>query len=439
MPRTTKLKYLIILAGFSILLIIQLPFSLTQESEKESDKEPNVILIACETLRADHLGFNGYNKKDISKNIDALAEKSFVFKKAYSQAPCTVPSMWNIVTSKYQTKEKVENEHITIAEYFKRLEYKTGAFLSHHYLEDNRANLNQGFDIYDSKITKDKHLMSDRRAHSVVTAAMDWIEKVKGQPFFIWFVLFDPHDPYLAPRGFKGYYNKKEEFNGDRRDEKLHGLSRPISKKHREFLINAYDEEIRYLDHQIGRLLNYLKEINEFNNTIIILTADHGEELGDNANRWDHCMLLSQEEIWIPLLIKMPEQDTKVEINKAVQNIDIYPTLVDYLSPGSKPLFYSTLEGKSLLSFIKGRNPAQTRFAASFWRNQRCIIKGRYKYWLKGPKESLIDLETKKEISNPALFNNLKQTLEKIYNKYIVKKQFYDDTVERLKSIGYIN
>ena len=346
--------------------------------------------------------------------------------------------MWNIVTSRYQSAMPAKDEYRTIAEYFKSNNYKTAAFISQQFLVETKSNLHQGFDVYDAKCEKDSHGLSLRRAKSVTDAAIKWIEQNKKNPFFTWLVYFDPHDPYIHPGEFRGFYNKIEKFSGDRRAEKIHMAGDPIPKEHRQFLVNAYDEEIRYLDYELGRLFAYLKNSGKYNSTIIILTADHGEELGDNGNRWDHCQLLSQEEIWIPLLIKMPWQEKKSVIEEAVQNIDIYPTLVQYFSTRHLPYFSKTLEGKSLVPFINDGQSNDNRFAVSFWQGQRAIIKKNYKYWLRKGKENLIDIKTKEEITNTDLVDSFRKDLEKILNEYILKKEYYKKAAEQLKSLGYI-
>ena len=179
------------------------------DSKTNITNKPNLILIVCETLRADHMGYHGY-KRDTTNNIDLFANNAYIFKNAYAQAPCTSPSMWNIVTSKYRSTIPAKDEYVTVAEHFKSNNYKTGAFISQHFLEKNVSNLNQGFDLYDAKCERDVNDLSARRAESVTYAAVKWIEQNKKCPFFAWLVYFDPHGPYIPPGEFKGYYNKTE-------------------------------------------------------------------------------------------------------------------------------------------------------------------------------------------------------------------------------------
>lgn len=420
-----------------VFFIVVINLGVFIDNEIVSPDKPNVILIVCETFRPDHMGYHGYTR-DTTDNIDLLASHSYVFKNAYTQAPCTKPSMWNIVTSKYQSAIPARDDYVTIAEHFRSKNYRTAAFISQQFLGEKISNLQHGFDLYDVKYEKDDHGLAVRDARSITDAAIDWIEKNRKHPFFTWLVYFDPHDPYVPPEGFRGYYNKNDKFSGDRRADNIHMIDNLIPEEHRQFLINAYDEEIRYLDHELGRLLDYLKNSGRYHDSIIILTADHGEELGDNGNRWDHCQLLSQEEIWVPLLIKMPAQNEERRIEEAVQIIDAYPTLVDYFSGRHLPGYYQTLEGKSLLPLIEGEPSMDHPAAISFWQGQRCIVKGNHKYWFWKGKESLIDIKTREELDDGDLLNSLRRQLDEAYNRVILKKEYYEETIEKLKSLGYI-
>jgi len=418
-------------------LLVFLNTAIFIESLMVSSKKPNVILITCETLRADHMGYQGY-KKDTTPHIDSLAQQAFLFKNAYVQTPCTRPSMWNIITSKYQSSMPAKDHYLTMGEFFKSNHYKTGAFISQQFLKAEESNLHQGFDIYDDRSPKDKHGLSRRKAASITDQTLNWIQQNKNRSFFCWLVYFDPHDPYIPPDDYRGHYIKSEKYNRDRREEHIHMKAKPIPEEHREFLINAYDEEIRYFDHQVGRLLDNLKKLELYDNSIIIITSDHGEELGNNGNRWDHCQILSQEEIWVPLIIKMPGQQDKRVVNEAVQTIDIYPTLVDYLGKRPLPSFYITLEGKSLVPFLTKKRIDKDWWAAAFWQGQRCLIQGNQKYWLDKKNQYLIHIKTGQSIKDNSLLESMEKKLNNIYKRYIIKKDYYKETEKRLKSLGYI-
>lgn len=438
--RRVKSKILRSLPKIGIILVLILlifDLGLFFDSLITPDHKPNVILIVCETLRADHLDYNGYKRKT-TPNLDSLAQQAFLFKNAYSQAPSTRPSMWNIVTSKYQSAMPAPNSYLTIAEYFKSNRYKTAAFISQQFLGAADSNLDQGFDLYDGDCPKDKHGLSLRRANSITEAAINWIREDHHLPYFIWLVYFDPHDPYIPPDEFKGIYTKSEKFSRDRRGERIHMKSRPISPEHKKFLIDAYDEEIRYFDYELGRLLKCLKNSAQYDNTLIAFTADHGEELGDNGHRWDHSQLLSQEEIWIPLIIKMPNQQHQTIITEPVQNIDIYPTLVDYFSSHHPPFFSKTLEGKSLLPLMRKERGNSLDYALSLWQGQRCLIMGNYKYWVRKREKHLIEIKTREKIRDAKRIKFFRDELNKILNQYIKKRGYYKKNLEQLKSLGYI-
>jgi len=262
-----------------------------------------------------------------------------------------------------------------MAEYFKEKGYRTAAFIS-HFLIKKEKKFHHGFDVFDNDSEKDHYGMPTRTASSITDSAIDWLSKETKGPFFLWLYYYDPHDPYIAPEGFRGNYNKTDKFSGDRRKDKLHDLSRAIPQEHKEFLISAYDEEIHFFDSQLGRFLNWLKGKGMFDNTIIILTSDHGEELDDNNHRWDHCQLLSEEELRVPIVVKMPKQRQGSVIENVVQTIDIFPTLIDlagidYSEPDKpfdgvtlKPLLFGEGDGwtdRQIFSHWNGRTSVRSQ------------------------------------------------------------------------------
>lgn len=406
---------------------------------------PNVIFIICETLRPDHLGVYGY-ARDTAPNLDRLAQTSFLFTQSISQAPCTRPSVWNMMTSRYQAEVPVLDETFTLAEYLSAMRYKTAAFIAQHVLVKQYSNLNQGFDWYDDAQELDHHRMTLRKATSVTDAAIAWLQVNKQKRFFTWLMYFDPHDPYDPPDQAKGHFVKSEDYSRDRRKEKIHFVteeSRNITPAHRRFLIDAYDEEIRYTDQELGRFLDYLRESGLFDDSLIIFTSDHGEELGED-NRWDHCQLLSQEEIWVPLLIKLPGQKSGKRIGTPVQTIDIYPTLVEYFHGADLPSFYDELEGRSFLSWLGDTEaPGEERYAVSFWRRQASVFFKGHKLWRHGEDETLVPLDVPPSMAKEGLTADtvrqvLRQKLDEVVDKYIRKKAYYKKTMEKLRSIGYV-
>jgi len=400
---------------------------------------PNVIFVLVETSRADHYGCFGYHR-DNTTNIDRLAKDSVLFKKAITQAPCTIPAVWNVLSSKYQSSVPSLSSYVTMAEYFKSKGYTTAAITSHQFLRDlAQQNLQQGFDHYDTFCELNRYKGSARRAEYLVDAARKWIKKNNSRPFFLWLFFFDPHDPYVPPDEFIGYYNKTSKYSGDRRAKSITRDKKIIPEEHRRFLINAYDEEIRYFDHQLGIFLDSMKKNGGYDNSLIILTSDHGEELGDNGGRWDHAQLVSQEEIHVPLLIKLPGTHKKTVVgDEWVQTIDIFPTIIEYFDEGRMPSFFPTLEGQSLLPLIRGTRGPDFRSAFSFWREQKCVLKAAHKYWYDNGKESYVDLKSRSDIDDENVKRELKTDMKEICDKYLNTEGYYDRNSEMLKSLGYL-
>ncbi|MEE8484326.1 MAG: sulfatase, partial [Nitrospinota bacterium] len=297
------------------LFIIVGLFSCTQSGKREASAGPNVILISIDTLRADHLRAYGYEKIE-TPNIDALANEGVLFKKTYAHAPITLPSHTSILTGTYPNFHGVRNNGefraseklTTAAEIFKSAGYGTAAFVG-AFVMDSRFGLDQGFDLYDDDMTGEgkiraQFVYKERSAQAVVKRATDWLdkrlEKRSGSPpFFIFLHLFDPHMIYDPPEPFRSRYSD-----------------------------NPYDGEIAYADSQVGVFLEKLKELKLYDNTLIVLTSDHGESLGEHGER-THAIFIYNATIWVPLVMKLPGgQNAGAVIERMTRHIDILPTMV---------------------------------------------------------------------------------------------------------------
>lgn len=404
------------------------------------ERAPDVFFIVCDTLRADHLGCYGY-ERDVSPRIDELAAASTRFEMALTSAPATMPAMWNMMLSQYQAEVPSPPEEFTLAEFFKSRGYRTGAFVAQRFLGAGMSNLDQGFDRYDDEQTLDQYMTSKRRATSVTDSAIAWLEEGTDEPTFAWLVYFDPHDPYVPPEGHRGTYNAPDApFSGDRRGDGLMKDSGvEVTPEHKQFLINAYDEEIRYMDLEFGRFLDHLRETDRFDDAIVIFTSDHGEELGDNGGRWDHSQLLSQEELHVPLLFKLPGEQAVSSVRQPVQNIDLYPTLVDYLDPESSVL--AGLSGQSLLPLLEGEEQPN-RVAYAFWESQLARYDVRHKYWLiaesrERGRQTVTEVHTGRGVQDPELVQELYEETTLFWQMNEFEAQYFGDNVQRLKDLGY--
>ena len=275
----------------------------------------NIVLITLDTTRADHLGCYGHDGIK-TPNIDRLAAEGILYERCYTPVPITLPSHLSILTGTYPAYHGVhENagfyvapELVTLPEVLKERGYDTAAFVGAFPL-DSQTGLDQGFDLYDdnypSSLEEGKHpslqgFFDERPAADVIGPALEWLAKRDG-PYFLWTHFFDPHQPQIPPSPFREQYASA-----------------------------LYDGEIAAVDEAIGRLLARLEERGDLDRTVIVLTADHGESLGEHGEA-THALLLHSATVRVPLVIRDPRDLTARRITTPVATVDIVPTLLDRL------------------------------------------------------------------------------------------------------------
>lgn len=347
------------------IIIFFLTISSANAQEKSSIKFPdcNIILIVVDCLRADHLSCYGYFRKT-SPNIDSLAQEGILFEQAITQANKSLLSFASIFTSQYvsthgvnETDRCLGDSALTLAEVLKIYNYRTAAFVGGRLLNPV-YRLNQGFDTY---------FCVDKTAHSfneVIPEALKWLKerKEKKDKFFLLLHGNDLHTPYSFPVKFvydKGYRGRLSDptlvkyFSLIYKKKIWEENKKPIPLSDRDinYIIALYDEGINYADELIGNFLNYLSELKLLDKTIIVLTADHGEELFDH-DWFFHVYNLYEGTIRVPLIIRIPSLKLeKKKIAHQVQLIDLMPTILELI--GIEPNMQA--EGHSLLSLIIGK------------------------------------------------------------------------------------
>jgi len=249
--------------------------------------KPNVILITIDTLRADHVGC--YGAKTVQTlTLDSLAQDGVVFERAISQVPLTWPSHAVILTGTYPFQNGVQDftgqplapQFKSVAQAFKQSGYSTAAVVSAFVL-DRSWGLGRGFDFYDDAFSaetfqkKDIGLV-DRRAEESVSHALSWLNRTSRRPFFLWLHLYDPHNPYDPPEPYN------TEYKG-----------------------HLYDGEIAYADHELGRLIAWLKQNKLYDSSVILASSDHGESLGEHGED-EHGFFVYNATVHIPLIVKPP-------------------------------------------------------------------------------------------------------------------------------------
>lgn len=271
----------------------------------------NVLLISIDTCRADHLSSYGY-RHQTTPHIDAIARDGIVFENAVSPIPLTLPAHATMMTSTIPPYHGVRDNYdyrvgaslITLAEILHDRSFVTGAVVGAHVLA-GQFGLNQGFDDYHDRFDDlanrpGEGAVPDRRAEEVTHYGLAWLEKHFQSPFFLFLHYFDPHQTYDPPEPFRSRFP---------------GSSTPL-----------YDGEIAYTDYWIGRLINRLKEMKIYESTLIIITSDHGEMLGEHGES-THGYFIYQSALEVPLILKLPGRQGPQRVSSLVGIVDIVPTI----------------------------------------------------------------------------------------------------------------
>ncbi len=293
----------------------------------------NVVLITLDTVRADRFGCFG-NGNGLTPRFDALAEEGIRFSHASSSAAVTPVSHASIMTGLYPFQHGVRVLYAasgyrldpgipTLATMLRENGWNTGAFLSAFPVSEH-FGFDHGFDSFDNGIDVDPegamqrqgewyrwNMNANQRRSDVTTdKALEWLEKAK-KPFFLWIHYWDAHDSALTPP--REWVEKRVVPSRSRDDVRR----------------ELYDAEVAYVDSQFGRLVDDLKRKKLYENTIFVVVADHGEGLGDHG-WWSH-RILYEEQIRVPLILKIPGAPTGVTEKALVRTIDIVPTLLERL------------------------------------------------------------------------------------------------------------
>ena len=400
----------------------------------ESKPNLNVVIITIDTLRADHLGCYGY-KQIRTPNIDALASESARFERAYTPVPVTLPAHTVIFTGTYPvfsgmhdfSGNKLSPKQLTLASVLKRQGYTTGAVIGSAVL-DSRFGLSQGFDFYydhfDFNRLQESNLEEMERPGNVVAdVALDWLGKNRQNTFFLWMHLYDPHYPYRPPP--------------------------PYSEQYKDRL---YDGEIAFADVQVGRLISFLKANNIYRNTLIVLTGDHGESLGEHGEK-THGFFIYNATLHVPVLIHLPGSTSTKTVSELVSLVDLMPTVLEVL----KVEIPAEVQGHGLLPLMVPKKAEESRnlYAETFlprlhfnWSELRAVETDRYQF-IDAPKPELYDLskdpgETQNLYADKkAVAGELRNRLTTLIAQYSAGQELAEKTgldpalMERLKSLGY--
>lgn len=349
------------------LLVILIAVSPAILFRKQKQPALNVILITVDSLRQDHLGCYGY-KLDTSPHIDKFAKEAVTFTQGIAQGSKTPLALPSLHTSTYPRTHGVyrEGQRLnpaipTLAQILRKNDYLTAAIVSYPPVVKG-LELDRGFDLYVNK--------GIINADLVTQIAVSWLEKNHNNKFFLWLHYWDPHNPYRSPSPYNRMFMDKFELGrrhvpvNDKMYNGFKGIPSYMAEANItdvDYYISQYDAEIRFTDEQIAVLLNKLRELSLDKKSIIIITADHGEMLGEHEHYFWHNTLY-EEIIKVPLFIKCERiMPLSKVIKEQVQAIDIAPTILAILELPK----YKHMQGNSLLPLIFGKKGRPSAFAFS--------------------------------------------------------------------------
>ena len=322
------------IASFQLLAILTTTLLLVACADNSSHEAqpPNVILIMIDTLRADHLGSYGYSRAT-SPHMDALARENLRFENVRSQAACTSPSVSSLLTSKSPiTLLEQPTGHIgvpsdvpSLAQLLKMANYWTLAVTASPIVRKTPSEANRfgefgaGFDVFHEEC-----LMSDARC---VNAAAFEALQVLTEPFFLYLHYMDVHAPYDPPSDFKRPFSKSESLPplvrmGRSEQFQLETLERgdKVRSTEVEHFRDLYDDEIAFLDEELGNLLSELKAKGLLDRSILVIASDHGEAFQEQGYL-GHCRIpLFESMTSTPLIMSIPGVDRTEPVRAHVQN-----------------------------------------------------------------------------------------------------------------------
>lgn len=360
----------------------------------------NVIVLLIDTLRASKL--RAYNPASRVRTpvLDRLAAEGTVFEAVQAPENWTKPSVASVLTGLTPSTHGAKTSEARlpegaelVSEAFRAAGFRTASFLANGYVSD-RFGFNQGWDHYTNYIRENR----STEAENVFKEAGDWIEQNRGQRFFVYIQTIDPHVPYDPPEEFLRMYDPRTDYAGQVRP-RLTGDLLERAKRNppavvfddsdRRRLEALHDGEISYHDRELGRFLERLEQIGVLDETLLVITSDHGEEFNEHGS-WGHGHSVYQELLAVPLIFWRPGNIPVQRIRHTVSTLSVSPTVLELAGVGG----LRAAEGRSLVPDLRGEVPAGPQVAFSDFLDDRRVIRaGRWKLILRGTNPTMFDLE----------------------------------------------
>lgn len=426
--------------------------------------QPSLILVVIETLRADRLALYGHLRQT-APTLSLLAQEGVVFERASTAATWTLPAVSSLLTGLPPGahgvrvyEDRLPSDVVTLAERLKGAGYHT-AFLGVNSLFESGRQLEQGFDYYYG-IDEIPGLQLNDQLYA-------WMrERPKDRPFFLYVHYFEPHCRYAPPpekrdlywppnaRHRTGRRMTEEQWRQMHECFQLHfNPGEPVLDV--DYYLSAYDAEIRQVDYVLGLFLERLKEAGLYDQALLALTSDHGEEFYDHGG-FGHGKILLEHNLHVPLILRLPGgEGAGGRVHTRVSSLDLAPTLL--LAAGLEADARG-LPGRPLLSLARGleeAGPERAVFAETNYEGQqRAVLEGDWKL-LRSPDgkrpEGLFNLESDPQeqqdlrAERPEVFEHLsrllveheRQTLkwgEKVPGS---RQELTQEAVEKLRALGY--
>jgi len=436
---------------------------------------PNVFILLLDALRSDHLGCYGYERKTSSR-IDRLAAEGVLFKNAYAPSSWTLPSTGSMLTSLYPREHGAANSTrgisqmaVTLAERMHRAGYDTAAFSANYCFVTAERGFDRGFDHFELFVNESSTVSAGvlnrtrklperygtvvkAAAEQLNLAALKWLDERENtsRPVFMYLHYMDPHNPYEPPKPFDTLFDPDYTGTVDGKSifDAIHKRAFEVTDRDKQHVVALYDGEIVYADSQISNLLDELEKRELLQDALVIITADHGEELFERGDI-GHGPTLYEEVLRVPLIMwqKQPEQPGAT-VDSCVTLLDIVPTVLNVCGIQSK----GALRGKPLLP------PAEEVGSNTVWAevdedilytaHKRSLIEGNWKIITSGSSRELYDLSTDPHEKNDlsAARKELVESLARKVAEFSRKLErraspvidLDDEKLKELESLGYV-
>jgi arylsulfatase A-like enzyme len=356
----------------------------------EDGARPNILLLTIDTLRHDHTGWTGRWKKSFTPHLDAFATEAARFSSATTPASATRPAVASLLTGLYpgthpvrNNKTSLDGRHILLPEVLAAAGYDTVAFYGNSLLGP-KGGFQKGVEVHE-----DFSGYLGSLDEKIADRGVEWLQKRPhgGEPFFLWLHFMDPHGPYFsAPVAMRAKVPLHDELPRRELSIGTGNYGNGVIPKYQKLAAGngsalyrrRYRAEVAWMDLQIGRVLSGLAAAGFADNTLVIITADHGESLGEHDAYFQHGWYVYEPSVNVPLAFRLPgriEGGRVVDAN--VSLVDLFPTLAAGLALPDAP----SSEGRDLSRLLQGgRDANPPSFVVSIRENKLIAVRdGRFK------------------------------------------------------------